>query len=253
MSNLYITLISFGISVVVSHIDFLFPCRQRLPQRLYCGLTCCLAKCSFDILSIFASFDLILWAISLVFARCNIVPERFLMFCFLTLHVFYRSWSNCLANCCCRQAVVVACLVLLVSQKCVCFCLYCLLNMLVLNSICLAAWQLHICLRIYCLLCYRWRQLEMAGLLVFLTAVLDLNIFLHVNLCFMGFTFLLLRALFSLPVSICGCILSAATSGLSFFCLVAAVDFLIQLYDSITFLSRNSWTFWSCEHFIRSL
>ena len=158
-----------------------------------------------------------------------------------------------LPNCCCRQAVVVACLVLLVSQKCVCFCLYCLLNMLVLNSICLAAWQLHICLRIYCLLCYRWRQLEMAGLLVFLTAVLDLNIFLYVNLCFMGFTFLLLRALFSLPVSICGCILSAATSGLSFFCLVAAVDFLIQLYDSITFLSRNSWTFWSCEHFIRSL
>ena len=158
-----------------------------------------------------------------------------------------------LPNCCCRQAVVVACLVLLVSQKCVCFCLYCLLNMLVLNSICLAAWQLHICLRIYCLLCYRWRQLEMAGLLVFLTAVLDLNIFPYVNLCFMGFTFLLLRALFSLPVSICGCILSAATSGLSFFCLVAAVDFLIQLYDSITFLSRNSWTFWSCEHFIRSL
>ena len=158
-----------------------------------------------------------------------------------------------LPNCCCRQAVVVACLVLLVSQKCVCFCLYCLLNMLVLNSICLAAWQLHICLRIYCLLCYRWRQLEMAGLLVFLTAVLDLNIFPNVNLCFMGFSFLLLRALFSLPVSICGCILSAATSGLSFFCLVAAVDFLIQLYDSITFLSRNSWTFWSCEHFIRSL
>ena len=158
-----------------------------------------------------------------------------------------------LPNCCCRQAVVVACLVLLVSQKCVCFCLYCLLNMLVLNSICLAAWQLHICLRIYCLLCYRWRQLEMAGLLVFLTAVLDLNIFPYVNLCFMGFSFLLLRALFSLPVSICGCILSAATSGLSFFCLVAAVDFLIQLYDSITFLSRNSWTFWSCEHFIRSL
>ena len=116
------------------------------------------------------SLDLILWAISLVFAHCNIVPERFLMFCFLTLHVFYRSWSNCLANCCCRQAVVVVCLVLLVSQKCVCFCLYCLLNMLVLNSICLAAWQLHICLRIYCLLCYRWRQLEMAGLLVFLTA-----------------------------------------------------------------------------------
>jgi len=75
-----------------------------------------------------------------------------------------------LPYCCCRQAVVVACLVLLVSQKCVCFCLYCLLNMLVLNSICLAAWQLHICLRIYCLLCYRWRQLEMAGLLVFLTA-----------------------------------------------------------------------------------
>jgi len=158
-----------------------------------------------------------------------------------------------LPNCCCRQAVVVACLVLLVSQKCVCFCLYCLLNMLVLNSICLAAWQLHICLRIYCLLCYRWRQLEVAGLLVFLTAVLDLNIFPYVNLCFMGFSFLLLRALFSLPVSICGCILSAATSGLSFFCLVAAVDFLIQLYDSITFLSRNSWTFWSCEHFIRSL
>ena len=158
-----------------------------------------------------------------------------------------------LPNCCCRQAVVVACLVLLVSQKCVCFCLYCLLNMLVLNSICLAAWQLHICLRIYCLLCYRWRQLEVAGLLVFLTAVFDLNIFPYVNLCFMGFSFLLLRALFSLPVSICGCILSAATSGLSFFCLVAAVDFLIQLYDSITFLSRNSWTFWSCEHFIRSL
>jgi len=158
-----------------------------------------------------------------------------------------------LPNCCCRQAVVIACLVLLVSQKCVCFCLYCLLNMLVLNSICLAAWQLHICLRIYCLLCYRWRQLEMAGLLVFLTAVLDLNIFPYVNLCFMGFSFLLLRALFSLPVNICGCILSAATSGLSFFCLVAAVDFLIQLYDSITFLSRNSWTFWSCEHFIRSL
>ena len=158
-----------------------------------------------------------------------------------------------LPNCCCRQAVVVACLVLLVSQKCVCFCLYCLLNMLVLNSICLAAWQLHICLRIYCLLCYRWRQLEMAGLLVFLSAVLDLNVFPYVNLCFMGFTFLLLRGLFSLPVSICGCILSAATSGLSFFCLVAAVDFLIQLYDSITFLSRNSWTFWSCEHFIRSL
>jgi len=158
-----------------------------------------------------------------------------------------------LPNCCCRQAVVVACYVLLVSQKCVCFCLYCLLNMLVLNSICLAAWQLHICLRIYCLLCYRWRQLEVAGLLVFLTAVLDLNIFPYVNLCFMGFSFLLLRALFSLPVSICGCILSAATSGLSFFCLVAAVDFLIQLYDSITFLSRNSWTFWSCEHFIRSL
>jgi hypothetical protein len=158
-----------------------------------------------------------------------------------------------LPNCCCRQAVVVACLVLLVSQKCVCFCLYCLLNMLVLNSICLAAWQLHICLRIYCLLCYRWRQLEMAGLLVFLTAVLDLNIFPYVNLCFMGFTFLLLRGLFSLLVSTCGCILSAATSGLSFFCLVAAVDFLIQLHDSITFLLMNSWTFWSCEHFIRSL
>ena len=89
-----------------------------------------------------------------------------------------------LPYCCCRQAVVVACLVLLVSQKCVCFCLYWLLNMSVLNSICLAAWQLHICLRIYCLLCYRWRQLEMAGLLVFLTAVLVLNIFPYFNLCF---------------------------------------------------------------------
>ena len=37
-----------------------------------------------------------------------------------------------------------------------------------------------------------------------------------------------------------------------FFCLVAAVDFLMRLHDS-TILLTNSWTFWSCEHFIRLL
>ncbi len=100
----------------------------------------------------------------------NIVPERFCFDVLLLNLACVLSIMVTLPNCCCRQAVVVACLVLLVSKKCVCFCLYCLLNMLVLNSICLAAWQLHICFRIYCLLCYRWRQLEMAGLLVFLTA-----------------------------------------------------------------------------------
>ena len=124
MSNLYITLISFGnifwigISVVVSHIDFLFPCRQRLATAAI--------VVRFDVLSsqmliwsIFASFDLILWASYFASFRSlqNIVPERFCFDVLLLNLACVLSIMVTLPNCCCRQAVVVACLVFWLAKN----------------------------------------------------------------------------------------------------------------------------------------
>ena len=149
-----------------------------------------------------------------------------------------------------------------------CFCLYCLSNMLVLNNICLVAWELeHVVVEqhLSCSLTTWYLFVNLLLALLSLTATWN-GWFACLPYHCLGLEYISLCqpwVLHGLYISIAAWIIFIvrknmwlhSISGASqplFFCLVAAVDFLMRLHDS-TILLTNSWTFWSCEHFIRLL